>query len=76
MKLTDAKAGLSNQTRWPGADIDAVGCIGCEPVPKEGRAEGKCDSAPPAVWRVVTPPPLPLYVYTCIKRRVEQTSGF
>jgi hypothetical protein len=35
VKLTDAKAGLSNKTKWPGADIDAVGCIGCEPIPKK-----------------------------------------
>jgi hypothetical protein len=34
VKLTDAKAGLSNDSDWPGADIDAVGAINSLPVSK------------------------------------------
>jgi hypothetical protein len=33
VRLTDAKAGLSNDSAWPGADIDAVGAINTIPVP-------------------------------------------
>src|SRR5262249_51616106 len=32
VRLTDAKAGLSNDSAWPGADIDAVGAINTIPV--------------------------------------------
>lgn len=32
VKLTDAKAGLSSGTQWPGADIDAVGALNSRPV--------------------------------------------
>jgi hypothetical protein len=32
IKLTDAKAGKSNNSEWPGADIEAVGAIHTAPV--------------------------------------------
>jgi len=32
VKLTDAKAGKTNNTDWPGADIDAVGAINTLPI--------------------------------------------
>jgi OOP family OmpA-OmpF porin len=32
VKLTDAKAGKSNDSQWPGADINAVGAINTSPV--------------------------------------------
>jgi OOP family OmpA-OmpF porin len=31
IKLTDAKAGKSNDSEWPGADVDAVGAINTSP---------------------------------------------
>ncbi len=34
VRITDAKAGLSNNSEWPGADIDAVGAINSLPVKK------------------------------------------
>jgi hypothetical protein len=30
--LTDAKAGKSNDSAWPGADVDAVGAINTLPI--------------------------------------------
>jgi hypothetical protein len=33
IKLTDAKAGKSNDSEWPGADINAVGAINTLPIP-------------------------------------------
>jgi hypothetical protein len=41
VRLIDAKAGLSNRTRWPGADIDAVGAIGMIPAPVADRSPGE-----------------------------------
>ena len=32
VKLTDAKAGKSNDSEWPGADINAVGAINTSPI--------------------------------------------
>jgi OOP family OmpA-OmpF porin len=32
IKLTDAKAGKSNDSEWPGADINAVGAINTSPI--------------------------------------------
>jgi hypothetical protein len=32
VKLTDAKAGKSNDSEWPGADVDAVGAINTLPI--------------------------------------------
>jgi hypothetical protein len=35
IKLTDAQAGKSNDSAWPGADIDAVGALNTLPVSSE-----------------------------------------
>jgi hypothetical protein len=39
IKLTDAKAGKSNDSEWPGADINAVGAISTLPVPPAETTE-------------------------------------
>jgi hypothetical protein len=39
IKLTDAKAGKSNDSAWPGADINAVGAINTSPFPPAGTAK-------------------------------------
>lgn len=41
VKLTDAKAGKSNNSDWPGADIDAVGAINTLPVAPTGRTKDR-----------------------------------
>jgi hypothetical protein len=39
IRLTDAEAGKSNDSEWPGADIDAVGAINTAPVPPAETTE-------------------------------------
>jgi hypothetical protein len=39
IRLTDAKAGKSNNSEWPGADIDAVGAINTAPIPPAETTE-------------------------------------
>ena len=39
VKLTDAKAGKSNDSEWPGADVNAVGAIHTLAVRREGTTE-------------------------------------
>lgn len=39
VKLTDAKAGKSNDSEWPGADINAVGAINTSPMPEAETTE-------------------------------------
>ena len=40
VKLADAKAGKSNDSEWPGADINAVGAINTSPIlPAEGAGD-------------------------------------
>ena len=39
VKLADAEAGKSNDSEWPGADVDAVGAIGTLPTVPAERAK-------------------------------------
>ena len=39
VKLTDAEAGKSNDSEWPGADVDAVGAINTLPAAPAERAK-------------------------------------